>query len=253
VAILAGMIGVTLLAWTYLLTSAATMSGMEGMTMPEMADMPEMIQLRAWSPTDFLLMFAMWSVMLVGMMVPTAIPMTLIYAAVARKAARQSTPMAPTAIFVLGYVSMWTLFSAGATVLQFLLERAALLSPMMVSKSPLLGAGILIAAGAYQWTPLKNVCLRHCRAPAQFFSEHWRGGALGAYRMGFDHGAWCLGCCAILMLLLFVGGVMNFLWIALISLFVLVEKVIPFGPNAGRVAGAAMIVAGIVILVRLQG
>src|SRR5678815_2594069 len=136
-AIFFGMVGIGLLAWTYLLTSASRLAGVSGMAMP---DMPDMIQLRSWSPGDFLLMFAMWAVMMVGMMVPTAIPMTLIYAAVARKARQQNTPLPPTAVFVLGYVWMWTLFSAGATVLQYLLERAALLSPMMVSRSPVLGA-----------------------------------------------------------------------------------------------------------------
>jgi len=248
VAIIIGMVGTTLLAWTYLLISGSR-AGMSAMAMP---DMPDMIQLRSWSPADFLLMFAMWAVMMVGMMVPTAIPMTLIYAAVARKARLESTPLPPTPVFVFGYVSMWTLFSAGATFLQYLLERAALLSPMMVSTSPVLGAGTLVVAGAYQWTPFKNVCLRQCRTPMQFFSEHWRDGALGAFRMGFDHGAYCLGCCGFLMLLLFVGGVMNLLWVATIALFVLAEKVSPFGERAGKVAGAAMIIVGILALIRLQ-
>jgi predicted metal-binding membrane protein len=143
---------------------------------------------------------------------------------------------------------MWTLFSVAATFLQWGLERAALLSPMMVSTSPLLGAGILIAAGVYQWTPFKSVCLRHCRMPAQFFADHWRDGVLGAFRMGFEHGAFCLGCCAVLMLLLFLGGVMNLLWIAAIAVFVLVEKLVPFGEWGGRIAGAAMILVGIVAL-----
>jgi|SRR5688572_1131473 len=248
VAILIGMSGVTLLAWIYLVTSAARMTDM---AMPAMPDMPDMVQLRVWSPADFLLMFAMWAVMMVGMMVPTAIPMTLLYAAVARKAGRQNTPLPPTAVFVMGYVSTWTLFSAAATVLQFGLERAALLSPMMVSNSPLLGAATLLAAGVYQWTPLKKLCLRHCRAPAHFFSEHWRDGTLGAFRMGVDHGAYCLGCCGFLMLLLFVGGVMNLLWVATIALFVLAEKVSPFGERAGQVAGAALTVLGLLALMRL--
>jgi predicted metal-binding membrane protein len=247
IAILIGIGGVTLLAWIYLFAAAKQMSAMPEMAM---ADMPGMVMLRSWTRTDFLLMFAMWAVMMVGMMVPTAAPMTLIYASVARKAASQSTPLPPTALFIAGYIAMWTLFSVAATFLQWGLERAALLSPMMVSTSPLLGAGILIAAGVYQWTPFKSVCLRHCRMPAQFFADHWRDGALGAFRMGFEHGAFCLGCCAVLMLLLFLGGVMNLLWIAAIAVFVLVEKLVPFGEWGGRIAGAAMILVGIVALLR---
>jgi predicted metal-binding membrane protein len=171
--------------------------------------------------------------------------MTLVYAAVARKAAREGTVLAPTAVFVLGYVAMWTGFSAGATAAQWGLERAALLSPMLVTTSPTLGAALLIGAGIYQLTPFKNACLEHCRSPAYFISEHWRPGASGAFRMGLVHGAYCLGCCWILMGLLFFGGVMNLLWIAGITVFVLLEKVAPFGAWGGRVAGLAMIATGI--------
>ncbi len=174
--------------------------------------------------------------------------MTLIYAGVARKADAQNTPLAPTATFVAGYIVIWTLFSVGATVAQWLLEQAALLSPMMVTTSPSLGAGLLIAAGIYQWTPWKNRCLRHCRAPAHFFAQHWRSGAAGGFRMGLERGAFCLGCCWVLMGLLFLGGVMNLLWIAAITLFVLLEHVIPFGDQGGRIGGAAMILLGVVWL-----
>jgi predicted metal-binding membrane protein len=183
--------------------------------------------------------------MMVGMMVPSAAPMTLVYAAVARKAARQGTPVAPTSAFIAGYVAMWTLFSGFATLAQWGLDHAAMLSPMLVSSSPALGAALLVAAGSYQLTPLKNGCLEHCRAPAQFISENWRPGASGAFRMGLVHGAFCLGCCWVLMGLLFVGGVMNLLWIALITGFVLIEKILPHGVLGGRLAGIAMIAAGV--------
>jgi predicted metal-binding membrane protein len=241
VAILAGLAGVSALAWVYLIVMAA---GMDGMA-PAPA---EMVRVRAWSALDFALMFAMWAIMMVGMMVPSAAPTALVYAAVARKAAREGTPIAPTAAFVSGYVAMWTLFSLAATVAQWALDRAALLSPMMVTTSPALGAALLVGAGAYQLTPFKDACLRHCRAPAQFISEHWRSGTWGAFRMGLEHGAYCLGCCWVLMGLLFFGGVMNLLWIAAITLFVLLEKVIPLGAPGGRVAGAAMILVGGVAL-----
>jgi predicted metal-binding membrane protein len=182
--------------------------------------------------------------MMVGMMVPTAAPMTLVYAAVARKAARQGTPVAPTAAFVAGYVAAWTLYSVAATAAQWGLDRAALLSPMMVTTRPAVGALLLVAAGVYQLTPAKEACLRRCREPARFISEHWRAGAAGAFRMGAIHGAYCLGCCWVLMGLLFVGGVMNLLWVAAIALFVLAEKILPVRGGAARITGFAMIAAG---------
>ena len=236
-AILASLFGITLLAWVYLIVMAL---GMEEVSMNSSG----MMRIRPWSGLDFLLMFLMWAVMMVGMMLPTAAPMTLIYAAVARKAAAQATPVAPTAVFVAGYIVMWSLFSVVATLTQWGLDQAALLSPMMVSNSSALGAGLLIAAGIYQWTPFKDACLQHCRSPAHFFSQHWRSGAAGAFRLGLEHGAYCLGCCWVLMGLLFLGGVMNLLWIAGITLFVLLEKILPHGALGGRIAGVAMILAG---------
>ena len=244
IAILAGLLGVSALAWAYLIKMAIDMQAM-----PPMAA-GEMLQIRPWASTDFVFMFLMWAIMMVGMMVPTAIPMTLIHAEIGRKAAAQGTPIASTAMFVVGYVAMWTAFSAAATLAQWALDQAALLSPMMVTNSPQLGAGLLIGAGIYQITPMKDSCLRHCRSPAHFISEHWRPGVAGALRMGAEHGAFCLGCCWLLMALLFFGGVMNLLWIAAITLFVLLEKVLPLGDQGGRVAGVGMIVLGVVLLVR---
>jgi predicted metal-binding membrane protein len=207
--------------------------------------------LHPWSALDFALMFAMWSVMMVGMMLPAATPMALVYAQVARKAAREGSVLPPTAVFVTGYLVAWTLFSAGATIAQWGLERAALLSPALVSNSPRLGAGLLIGAGAYQLTPWKNACLARCRNPVHFFASHFQPGVRGALRLGFRYGIYCLGCCGLLMGLLFVGGVMNLFWIAALSVFVLAEKVIPRGASGGRVAGVAMIAAGAWLLVRV--
>ena len=206
--------------------------------------MHAMAGMQPWTATEFGLRLAMWIVMMVAMMVPTVIPMTLVYAAVARKAAAQENPVAPTFVFVAGYIAMWAIFSVVATVAQRALDQAALLSPMMKSTSAWLGATLLIAAGVYQLTPLKNACLQNCRAPAHFLSWYWRNGRLGALRMGLRLGAYCLGCCWILMALLFVGGVMNLLWIAAITAFVLAEKTIPFGAVGGRFGGIAMILAG---------
>ncbi len=239
-AILVGLGGVTALAWLYLILMALAMDG-SGMG-PD-----AVLGIKPWTGVDFLLMFLMWAVMMVGMMVPTAIPMTLIYAAVVRNATRKGETLAPATVFVGGYVAVWTIFSLGATAAQWALDQAALLSPMMVSNSPVLGAVLLVAAGVYQLTPAKQVCLRHCRAPAHFIAERWRPGAGGAFRMGLEHGAYCLGCCWILMGLLFVGGVMNLLWIAAITLFVLLEKVLPFGAGGGRLAGWLMIAAGLAL------
>jgi predicted metal-binding membrane protein len=189
-------------------------------------------------------MLLMWAAMMIAMMVPTAAPMTLVYAAVTRKAEREDHPVAPTFMFVAGYLVVWGLFSVGATAAQWALDQLALLSPTMVSASPGFGGALLIGAGVYELTPYKHACLAHCRAPAHFISQHWRGGFVGAFRMGLALGAYCLGCCWLLMGLLFVGGVMNLLWIAAIAVFVLLEKTIPFAEIGGRAVGAAMILAG---------
>ena len=242
-AVLGSLGAVAALAWAYLLWSATKMTGTAGpVTM-------DIMGLRSWEPADFVLVFLMWTIMMVGMMVPTAMPVTMIYAAVARKAEGQGTVLAPTSTFVSGYMAVWTLFSLVATIAQFGLDRAALLSPMMVASSPALGAALLIAAGVYQLTPAKAACLRHCQSPVHFIAQHWRPGGRGAFRMGLEHGAFCLGCCWLLMGLLFVGGVMNLLWIAAIAVFVFLEKAVLDAPLAGRLAGGAMMVTGLAFLV----
>jgi predicted metal-binding membrane protein len=236
IAILAGIAGVTGLAWLDLLRRTWQMK----------ASMRAGIacELHPWSSADAWLTFLMWAVMMVGMMVPSAAPMSLLFASVARRAAKQGAAVAPTFVFVSGYVTAWTLFSVGATAAQWALERTALLTPMLASASPLFGAALLVAAGLYQWSPAKDVCLDHCRAPAMFFAAHWRPGTWGAFRMGLSHGAFCLGCCWMLMGLLFFGGVMNLLWVAGITLFVLLEKLVPRGDRVARAAGAVLIAAG---------
>src|ERR1700757_1259836 len=249
--VLVGLGGITVAAWVCVVGAAPRMAtgpaGMSGQSMAPMVD--AMTGVHPWTATEFGLRLAMWAVMMVAMMVPTAAPMTLMYAAVARKAAAQHNPLAPTFVFVAGYIAMWAVFSLLATISQHALDQAALLSPMMVSRSPLFGAALLIAAGVYQFTPLQNACLRNCRTPAHFLSRYWHTGTLGAFRMGLRLGAYCVGCCWILMALLFVGGVMNLLWIATIAIFVLLEKTIPFGDVTGRFVGAAMILVGALNLV----
>jgi predicted metal-binding membrane protein len=244
-AILLGLGGACALAWLYLLRMDADMKSAMAAGVA--------CELHPWSAGDALLTFLMWAVMMVGMMVPSAVPMSLLFASVSRKAAGQGTAVAPTFVFVAGYVAMWTLFSVAATALQWALERSALLSPMLASTSPWFGAALLLAVGLYQWTPWKNACLDHCRAPAGFFAEHWRPGIAGAFRMGIAHGSYCLGCCWLLMGLLFFGGVMNLLWVAGLTLFVLIEKLVPRGDLLARAAGVALLLAGGAQLVRAFG
>jgi predicted metal-binding membrane protein len=230
---------VTALAWAYLLTGAGTMEDMDGMLMPMSAG--------PWTLSHALIMLGMWSVMMVAMMLPSALPMILLYATIAR---RQHAAGGPAAVplFALGYVAAWSVFSVAAVALQYLMERAALLSPMMESSSIALAGALLITAGAYQWTSVKSACLAHCQSPLDFVLAHWRSGSLGALRMGMRHGAYCVGCCWALMLLLFVGGVMNLAWIAGLALYVLVEKLTPPGHWVGRATGAVCIVWGLATL-----
>lgn len=256
--VLVALAGVTAVCWAYLVWMAMMMESMP-QVMPEsmpqsmpttMGDAVAMTQIRSWTATEFVLMFVMWVIMMIGMMVPSASPMVLLFAAYNRKRAEQNQPYVPTAAFLSGYLIAWTGFSLVATILQWALDQAALLSPMMVSTSPLLGGGILIAAGVFQLTPMKDACLRHCRSPMQFVMQNWRNGTGGALRMGLDHGIYCMGCCWILMALLFFGGVMNLLWIAIITIFVLVEKAAPFGLALGRACGVALILGGAFVILQ---
>jgi len=254
------------LAWLYLVLEAARMAGgdMDGMAGTAMSGggLAAMAgpMLGAWTATDAVLVFAMWAIMMVAMMLPSAAPMMLFYATIARRtgaggpgpdraAGRPAGgPLVHGAAFAGAYVVVWTGFSVLATAAQWALERGALLSPMMVSTSAVLGGGLLVLAGLYQLTPVKTACLRHCRSPARFLSRHWRPGAAGAFRLGLIHGLFCLGCCWLLMALLFVGGVMNLAWIAVLTAVVTLEKLVPHGPWLGRAAGIALIAAGAVML-----
>lgn len=256
--VIASLAAITLLAWLYLLsltdmraTGEMPMGSMDGMAdMPGMAE--AMLTPRAWSLGEVLLVFAMWSVMMVGMMLPSAAPMILLYARVGRHAASQGTPLAATGVFGSGYVAAWFLFSLMATLGQWLLERALLLTPMMESASGLFSGVLLLFAGFYQWTPLKHACLSKCRAPAAFIQSEggFRREPWGAFNMGLRHGLYCVGCCWPLMALLFVGGVMNILWIAGLAVFVLAEKIIPGGQRLSQAAGAILVAAGLWLIVR---
>ncbi|MFQ5971742.1 MAG: DUF2182 domain-containing protein, partial [Alphaproteobacteria bacterium] len=190
------------------------------------------------------LMFFMWWIMMIAMMLPGAAPMILLYALVNRRQRRRGAPFVPTGVFALGYVLAWAAFSVGAAGLQWGLERTGLLSSMMASTSVAFGGMLLIGAGIYQLSPLKQACLRHCRAPVDFLSRRWRKGRLGALGMGIEHGAFCLGCCWVLMGLLFLGGVMNLYWIIGLAVFVLLEKTLPAGHRLGAATGLGLVAWG---------
>jgi predicted metal-binding membrane protein len=201
-----------------------------------------------WSAGDFLVMLLMWWVMMVGMMTPAAAPTILIYARVARHAQGRGTPFAPAAWFALGYFLAWLGFALAATILQWSLERALLLAPMTASVTPSIGGALLVAAGLYQWTPLKHACLAHCQSPLSFIQRHGFRGELGAAtRLGLRHGAYCIGCCWALMILLFVGGVMNLLWVAAIAALILAEKLIALR-FIRHASGIALVSAGAALL-----
>jgi predicted metal-binding membrane protein len=234
VAVWASIGGLSVLAWLYLVWDASRMAAMPAMEMP----MP-------WSPREFLMVFAMWAIMMVGMMLPSASPMILLYARVARGNAGRGTIMPGVHSFASGYIAVWTAFSLLAATSQVALEQLALMSPTMVVNSGAMSGLFLLVAGAYQLLPWKNACLKRCRGPFQFIMLHWRNGPWGPFRMGLEHGVYCLGCCWALMLLLFVGGVMNLLWVAIVAGFVLVEKVLPAGPLAGRIAGIGLVFVGL--------
>jgi predicted metal-binding membrane protein len=202
-----------------------------------------------WTAIDFFFTFAMWTVMMVGMMTGSAAPMLLLFAATRK--GRGDHAVDPTVLtFGLGYFTVWAGFSALAAIAQGALQRAALMSPAMSTSSAWLTAAILIIAGAYQLTPLKGSCLTECRSPLGFLMTHWRDGNLGAYRMGTAHGLSCLGCCWALMCVLFAVGIMNLAWVAVLTALVLIEKVSAGGVVVSRAAGAAMIVAGVYLLTR---
>ena len=244
IVILSALGVIVLLSWVYLFDMARAMDGtVSGGHCASMAGEP-------WSVGYFTAMLVMWIIMMVGMMVPSAIPMVLIYVSIVRKAAREGSSLAATEVFVAGYVTTWSLFALVATIAQWALDQLALLSPMMMSDSNTLGGLLLLAAGGYQLTPVKGACLRHCRSPIQFLASRWKSGGLGAFQMGIEHGSFCLGCCWVLMALLFFGGVMNLWWIGGLTVFVLLEKVLPFGAQAGRMIGAIVAVCGLLVLVR---
>ncbi len=233
-----GLTVAIVVSWSYLLTGA-------GMSMSMSMSMDTPV---TWSASYFLMVLVMWWVMMAAMMLPSAAPTILLFAALNRKMNERGHAAVPAGVFASAYVTVWGGFSVLATLLQMKLDQAALLDPVMASASVALGGVLLLAAGVYQLTPLKYACLRHCRSPIHFLSHRWKKGPRGAFLMGLEHGAFCLGCCWVLMALLFVGGVMNLYWIAGLAAYVLAEKLLPHGQRTVRVTGVALIGAGLWVL-----
>ncbi len=269
VIIVAAILIIAAIAWAYTVYLSETGMGMgsmqmasesdagTGMAMGEMQEESDgsmgssgmgmaMANMRSWSAADFGLMFVMWAVMMVAMMAPSATPMLLMFATVNRRRKEREAPYVPTGIFLAGYVIVWAAFSLAATGGNWGLHQASLLSSMMgESTSGYLGGGLLVLAGVFQWSPLKYNCLKQCRTPMGFLMTSWREGPRGALRMGLEHGVYCLGCCWALMLLLFVLGIMNLVWIAALAAFVLAEKVAPKAEWVSRITGVLLLGWGI--------
>lgn len=242
-----GLIAITLLAWGYVINLSFQMTDMPMDTSPsmDMSPTPLMPNVQVWRVEDFFFNLTMWAVMMVAMMTPSATPMILTFAGLNRRRYPNENTGSTSITFLAGYLIIWFSFSAIATLIQWGFHSVGLLSPELISVTPLIGSIILILAGIYQFTPLKYACLSNCRTPVSFLATEWRDGIRGALIMGLRHGLYCLGCCWTLMLLLFVTGVMNLLWVALIAGYVLIEKAVPAGQWVSRAFGLVMIGWGV--------
>jgi len=229
--VMGGLVLLVAVSWGYLLAGA-------GMEM-------EPVQ---WTPGYALLMFMMWWIMMGAMMLPSAAPVILLVAALNRRARPERRPYGTAGSFATGYLIAWAGYSLAAVAAQWWLTQNGLLSAMMQTTTAQLAGAFLIAAGLWQFTPMKDVCLRHCRSPVQFLTERRRKGNRGGLAMGMEHGTYCLGCCWLLMALLFVGGVMSLIWILGLTLYVVGEKLLPAGERMGRLAGAALLLWGLALI-----
>ena len=233
---------VPLISWIWIVVMARDMYG-------PMTGAGAWMMTARWDVPHLLLLWAMWAVMMTGMMLPSASPLLLLYALAARRSSPETSSRLVYGL-AAGYLTIWTVFSLGATALQRVLAELLLVSPMMEATSPAVGGALLLVAGVYQMTPLKRVCLRACQSPFGFLMGRWRPGWSGAFRLGLEHGAYCVGCCWALMLLLFAGGVMNLIVIGALTAFVAFEKLIPLGVAGAHISGALLIAAGIWMLAR---
>jgi predicted metal-binding membrane protein len=234
------MVALIALSWAY-----TVHLGVQHASMADTMAMPSLMQ---WSALDFVFMLVMWAVMMFAMMLPSVTPTVMIFGRVRERREAAGRPFVPTGAFVSGYLLAWVGFSLLATAANWGLHAAGWLSSMMGQVAPLAGGALLVAAGVFQSTPLKNACLDHCRSPMGFLMQHWREGTWGAAVMGLHHGTYCLGCCWLLMALLFVLGVMNLPWVAVLTIVVLAEKTLPGGQAISRGLGIILIVWGIWLL-----
>ena len=242
--IISGLFFITLLSWLYIIYLYRQMVYMDMNALFFAMPMTP-----HWAATDFILLFLMWIVMMIAMMTPSVAPLILVFAKVNRERKLQHHPFVNTGYLITGYFLVWAVYSVAATALQWLLQQIAWLNPDMKTTNKILGGIILILTGIFQFTSLKKTCLTYCRSPLNFILLHWKEGKQGALKMGIENGFYCLGCCWLLMVLLFVAGIMNLLWVALIALFVLAEKISPGIRWLPYVAGFALIAYGILFLI----
>jgi predicted metal-binding membrane protein len=251
IVVAAALFALTALAWAYVVWTAAAMSSGQAMV-----SMPGMNMARAgsaWSIGGFAFTAAMWAVMMIGMMTPSAAPMILLYARVGRQARAQGKLFASTGWFAGGYLLAWSGFAIAASLAQLALADVMLITPMLAASNNLFAGVVLIAVGLYQWTPMKGSCLSQCQAPLSFLQRHggFKRDPKGSLQLGLKHGLYCIGCCWALMMLLFVGGVMNLLWIAVLSALVLLEKLVPFGRLMPRAVGLVLVAVGAIFIFRM--
>lgn len=232
--IIAGIAVVSLISWTYMAKMTVTTGSLISVHAAH-----------AWQINDLVSHFMMWLVMMVAMMLPTAGPMVLTFAFISRDRRQNQQPYVKTSIFVMGYLIVSVGYSLLVTLLQWWLHHHALLTSIGASNSNLFTGALLVAAGVFQWSKIKQACLRFCRNPFNFLMVNWKGGIPGAWHMGIKHGLLCAGCCWALMLLMFVGGVMNLLWMIVITTIILIEKVAPRGDIFAKAAGVALAAIGI--------
>jgi predicted metal-binding membrane protein len=247
--IMTGLGLVVLAAATYTILGIGM--DLSALTMTRMAvAMPGMAMKQAnWSLSYGLVVFFMWWVMMIAMMVPSAAPMVLIHAATGRKQ-QVPKPLAATMLFLAGYLAIWAAYALLATLLQWALQSVYVVTGMMGIANPALAGLVAMAAGLYQLTPMKAVCLGHCRNPLTVVMHHWQPGRAGAFRMGLEHGSYCLGCCWFLMGLLFIGGIMNLIWILAIAIYVAFEKLSAGRYQLARATGLLLIVGGLYMVVK---
>ena len=236
-----GIFILVIFSWIYLFYSSSTLPAETSESIIQDMVMP---QVNNWNINDVLALFVMWSVMMMAMMLPSATPMILIFSTINKKKNERGNGFVPTWTFLSGYILVWIGFSIIAVIIQWILHYFALMSSDFKLINPSVSGIVLIAAGVYQFTPIKNACLRHCQTPLGFIMGNWRYGKRGALIMGLKHGLYCVGCCWVLMSLLFLAGIMNILWIALIAVFILIEKIVRRDRYVSYAAGFALMMLG---------